>query len=131
MKLISGHQNGRHASRPKDLIFAPTHFLKMEKQNKISPLNFLSRFLSPASFSTFAVYFLLCVEKITHNKKLAAPPTAKELNPARKTKTCAKKISFALVLRGQHCASYEIFLMNTFKNYYDHSNYCLTLILVS
>ena len=54
-------------------------------------LNFLSRFLSSASFSTFAVYFLLCVEKITHYKKLAAPPTAKELDPSRKTKIRAKK----------------------------------------
>jgi len=80
----------RHAiQRKKDLIFAPPHFKKEKKE--LPPLNFLSRFLSSASFSTFAVYFLLCVEKITHNKKLAKPPTAKELNPSRKTKTHAKK----------------------------------------
>jgi hypothetical protein len=60
-------------------------------------LNFLTRFLSSASFSTFAVYFLLCVEKITHNKKLAKPPTAKELNPTHKIKTRAKK--FLLLTR--------------------------------
>jgi len=93
MKLTSIHRNGRHASRPeKDLIFAPPHFLKRTKNKKeLPPLNFLSRFLSSPSFSTFAVYFLLCVEKNTHNKKLAKPPTAKELNPTRKTKTRAKK----------------------------------------
>jgi poly-gamma-glutamate capsule biosynthesis protein CapA/YwtB (metallophosphatase superfamily) len=55
--------------------------------------NFLILFLSSASFSTFAVYFLLFVVKITHNKKLAKSPTAKELNPALKTKTRAKKFS--------------------------------------
>ncbi len=62
-------------------------------KEKLPPLNFLSWFLSSASFSTFAVYFLVCVRKNTHTKKLAAPPTAKELNPARKTKTHAKKFS--------------------------------------
>ncbi|PJA05421.1 MAG: hypothetical protein COX71_06810 [Flavobacteriales bacterium CG_4_10_14_0_2_um_filter_35_18] len=64
MKLTSRHRNGRHASRPeKDLIFAPPHFLKRTKNKKeLPPLNFLSRFLSSPSFSTFAVYFLLCVE---------------------------------------------------------------------
>lgn len=73
--------------------FFATALLKMKKDKKEMPsLNFSSRFLSNASFSTFAVYFLLCVEKITHNKKLAKPPTAKELNPSRKTKTRAKKI---------------------------------------
>jgi hypothetical protein len=91
MTFTSRHRNGRHSSRPeKDLIFAPPHFLKGTK-NKLPTLNFSSRFLSNASFSTFAVYFLLCVEKITHNKKLAKPPTAKELNPSLKTKTRAKK----------------------------------------
>ncbi|HET6244807.1 MAG: hypothetical protein H0V01_10630 [Bacteroidetes bacterium] len=90
MTLTGRQRNGRHASRPeKDLIFAPPHFKKEKKG--LPPLNFLSRFLSTASFSTFAVYFLLCVEKITHNKKLAKPPTTKELNPAHKTKTRAKK----------------------------------------
>jgi hypothetical protein len=72
--------------------FFATALLKRKKDKKEMPsLNFSSRFLSNASFSTFAVYFLLCVEKITHNKKLAKPPTAKELNPALKTKTRAKK----------------------------------------
>ncbi|MCL4817234.1 MAG: hypothetical protein KJZ56_11380 [Flavobacteriales bacterium] len=72
--------------------FFATALLKRKKDKKEMPtLNFSSRFLSNASFSTFAVYFLLCVEKITHNKKLAKPPTAKELNPSRKTKTRAKK----------------------------------------
>lgn len=90
MEFAIRHKNRRHSIRPlKDLIFAPPHFEKRKKE--LPPLNFLSRFLSSASFSTFAVYFLLCVEKITHNKKLAAPPTAKELNPALKTKTRAKK----------------------------------------
>jgi len=89
-KLYSRQKNWQHASRPeKDLFFAPPHFKKEKKE--MPPLNFLSRFLSSASFSTFAVYFLLCVKKITHNKKLAKSPTAKELNPARKTKTRAKK----------------------------------------
>ena len=69
--------------------FFATALLKRKKEKP--SLNFSSRFLSNASFSTFAVYFLLCVEKITHNKKLAKPPTAKELNPSRKTKTRAKK----------------------------------------
>jgi len=56
MKLTSRHKNGRHASRPeKDLIFAPPHFLKRTKNKKeLPPLNFLSRFLCHASFSTFA-----------------------------------------------------------------------------
>lgn len=72
--------------------FFATVLLKRKKDKKEIPtLNFSSRFLSSASFSTFAVYFLLCVEKITHNKKLATPPTAKELNPTHKTKTRAKK----------------------------------------
>lgn len=90
----SRHINRQHSSRPlKDLIFAPPHFEKIKKE--LPTLNFLSRFLSSASFSTFAVYFLLCVEKITHNKKLAKPPTAKELNPTHKTKTRAKKFSLS------------------------------------
>jgi hypothetical protein len=90
MKFTRRHRNGRHIFRhEKDLFFPPTHFLKRKKETPT--LNFLSRFLSSASFSTFAVYFLLCVEKITHNKKLAKPPTAKELNPSHKTKTRAKK----------------------------------------
>ncbi len=72
--------------------FFATALLKKKKNKKEIPtLNFSSRFLASASFSTFAVYFLLCVEKISHNKKLATPSTAKELNPARKTKTRAKK----------------------------------------
>ncbi|MGE0562281.1 MAG: hypothetical protein AB7O47_10720 [Flavobacteriales bacterium] len=94
MKLMSRHRNGRHASRPeKDLIFAPSHFLKRTKNKKeLPPLNFLSRFLSNASFSTFAVYIFLCVGKITHKKILATPPAAKELNPPRKTKNTCQKI---------------------------------------
>ena len=91
MKLTSRHRSEQHSNRPeKDLIFALPHFLKGTK-NKLPTLNFSSRFLSNASFSTFAVYFLLCVEKITHNKKLATPPTAKELKPTHKAKTRAKK----------------------------------------
>ncbi|PKP51519.1 MAG: hypothetical protein CVT95_00680 [Bacteroidetes bacterium HGW-Bacteroidetes-12] len=46
--------------------------------------------MSSPSFSTFAVYFLLCVEKNTHNKKLTKPPTAKELNPSHIKNTCQK-----------------------------------------
>ena len=92
MALTSRHRNRRHSSRPeKDLIFAPPH-LKRTK-NKLPSLNFSSRFLPYPAFSTFAVYFLFCVEKITHNKKLATPPTAKELNPSRKTKTRAKNLT--------------------------------------
>lgn len=72
--------------------FFATAFLRKEK-NEMPTLNFSSWFLSSPSFSTFAVYFLLCVEKITHNKKLAKPPTTKELNPTRKTKTRAKNFS--------------------------------------
>lgn len=94
MEFTTRQIQRRHSNRPlRDLIFAPPHCEKREKE--LPTLNFLSRFLSSASFSTFAVYFLLCVEKITHNKKLAKPPTAKELNSARKTKTRAKKFPLA------------------------------------
>jgi len=97
--------------------FFPTALLKRKKDKKELPsLNFLSRFLSSASFSTFAVYFLLCVEKITHNKKLAKPPTAKELNPARKTKTPAKK--FCLPTRASLtalCLSTVLFSIDCFS----------------
>ncbi len=61
-------------------------------KKELPSLNFLSRFLSSPSFSTFAVYFLLCVEKNTHNKKLAKPPTAKELNPPENKNLCQKNL---------------------------------------
>jgi len=39
--------------------------------------------------------------KITHNKKLAKPPTAKELNPThKKQKQVSKNSTYPQVLRG-------------------------------
>lgn len=80
MELTSRHRNGRHTSRPKkDLIFAPPHFLKGTK-DRLLTLNFLSRFLSHAPFSTFANRASWFVGKF-----------AKELKPTRKAKSRAKK----------------------------------------
>jgi tRNA1(Val) A37 N6-methylase TrmN6 len=45
-------KTGDTQADPKDLIFAPPHFKKEKKEKP--PHNFLSRFLSNASFSTFA-----------------------------------------------------------------------------
>ncbi|MBA3986317.1 MAG: hypothetical protein H0X63_07060 [Flavobacteriales bacterium] len=79
--------------RKRKFSFFANALLKRKKDKKELPsLNFLSGFLSPASFSTFAAYIFLCVRKITHKKILATPPAAKELNPSRKTKTPAKKL---------------------------------------
>lgn len=52
--IVGRQKNGRHTDRPKkDLIFTPPHFKKRKKEKKPT-LNFLSRFLPHASFSTFA-----------------------------------------------------------------------------
>lgn len=72
-------------------FFAIALFKNGKNKKELPVLNFLSQFLCPASFSTFAAYTFLCVKKYTHKKSLATPPEAKELNPARKTKTRAKK----------------------------------------
>ncbi|CAG0962696.1 hypothetical protein FLAV_00786 [Flavobacteriales bacterium] len=96
MKLTSRHSNGRHASRPKqDLIFAPPHDKKIKKEKGQPPLNFLSGFLCPASFSTFASRAFLFLGKFKNKKCTPFGKFAKELNSTRKTKTPAKKFSFA------------------------------------
>ncbi|WKZ76160.1 MAG: hypothetical protein QY303_04525 [Vicingaceae bacterium] len=106
IQLIGRPRNGRHASRPKkDLIFAPPHFLKRKKDKKeLPPLNFLSWFLSSASSSTFASRAFLFVEKITNKSRTPFGKLAKELNPAHKTKTPAKK--FCLPTRASLTALY-------------------------
>lgn len=92
MKFTTRHIYGRHSiQRKKDLIFAPPHLKKRKKE--LPALNFLSRFLSIASFSTFASRAFLFVEKNTNKSRTPFGKLAKELNPARKTKTRAKKFS--------------------------------------
>jgi hypothetical protein len=79
----------RHSSRhEKGLIFARPHDKKQKGQ---LTLNFLSRFLYPASFSTFASRAFLFVEKITNKSRTPFGKLAKELNSTHQTKTRAKK----------------------------------------
>jgi hypothetical protein len=100
----------RHSNRPlKDLIFAPPHFEKRKKE--LLTLNFLSGFLSPASFSTFASRAFLFVEKITNKSRTGCAKLAKELNPASKTKTPAKKF----FLRTKAFSFYNINLLKQFN----------------
>jgi len=78
-------------------------------------LNFLSRFLSSASFSTFASRAFLFVEKNTNKNCTPFGKLAKELNPARKTKTRAKK--FFLPARASWtalCLSTVLFSVDTY-----------------
>lgn len=86
----------RQASRPKqDLIFSPPHDKKIKKEKGQPYINFLSWFLCPASFSTFASRAFLFVGKFTNKSCTPFGKLTKEVNSARKTKTPAKKISFA------------------------------------
>jgi hypothetical protein len=80
----------QHSNRPlKDLIFVRPHFKKVKKE--LPTLIFLSRFLSSASFSTFASRAFLFVKKNTHKNRMPFGKLAKELNPASKTNTHIKK----------------------------------------
>ncbi|HPW67330.1 MAG TPA: hypothetical protein PLS84_09685, partial [Salinivirgaceae bacterium] len=110
MKQLTNRQkNGRHASRPeKDLIFAPPAKRKNKRTNPA--LNFLSGFLSLASFSTFASRAFLFVEKITNKNCTGYAKLAKELNPSRKTKTRAKKFAIP------NSASWTILCMMSSQN---------------
>ncbi len=74
-------------------FFAIAHFKQDKSCSTMLPLNFLSRFLSPASFSTYASRAFLFVEKSTNKSRTPFGKLAKELNSALKTKTRAKKFS--------------------------------------
>lgn len=81
--------------RKRKFSFFANALLKEKKERGQPSLNFLSGFLCLASFSTFASRAFLFVEKITNKSRTPFGKLAKELNSARKTKTPAKKFSFA------------------------------------
>jgi len=84
------------------------------KEKELPPLNFLSGFLYSASFSTFASRAFLFVRKNTNKSRTPFGKLAKELNPSRKTKTLAKKFSFAP-------ASWTApFIFQNFRNFDNH-----------
>ena len=70
------------------------NYSNTDKKIKMPSVNFLSWFLSSASFSRFASGAFLFVEKNTNKNRTPFGKLAKEPNPTGKTKTLAKKISF-------------------------------------
>lgn len=82
----------RADNRKRKFSFFANPLLKDKKEKEQSALIFLSGFLYPASFSTFASRAFLFVEKFTKKSRMPFGKLAKELNSARKTKTPAKII---------------------------------------
>ncbi|MBI4646072.1 MAG: hypothetical protein HY738_05600 [Bacteroidia bacterium] len=80
-------------SRKRKFSFFANALLKDKKEKDNPTLNFLSGFLSSASFSTFASRAFLFVGKFTNKNRTPFGRLAKELNPSRKTKTPAQKFS--------------------------------------